>query len=316
MLHRIGLVLLALVFLASLAACGAPAATTGAGTEATSAAAGAATTAPASDATAAPTPRFQHTAGRLILATTTSTYDTGLLDYLLPMFEQENGVKVDVISVGSGEAMEIGKRGDADVLLVHSRKAEDAFMAAGDGTRREDVMYNDFVVIGPAADPAGIKGMTAVDAFKKLSETQSEFLARDDKSGTSVKELSIWASAAITPTGAWYVKTGLGMGDTLTMAQEKQAYTVSDRGTYLARVTQGLDLVILVEGDKALLNPYGVITVNPAKNPGIQGDMATKFLEWIISEPIQEKISQFGVDKFGSPLFFPNSAPWKAAHGG
>lgn len=307
MFKRIVLVLFALLMVFSLAACATPTAAPSP-TDAP-----AASEEPTAAPTDAPEPKFQHTEGRLILATTTSTYDSGLLDAILPLFEAEYGVAVDIVSVGSGEAMEIGKRGDADVLLVHSRKAEDAFMADGHGTRREDVMYNDFVIVGPVDDPAGIKGMTAVDAFKKLAETESEFLSRGDMSGTHAKELSIWALAEITPTGAWYVSAGVGMGDLLTMAQEKQAYTLSDRATYLTRVKEGYELVILVEGDGVLLNPYGVITVNPEKNAGIQAEIAVKFLEWIISVPVQEKIKEFGVEQFGSSLFMPDSAPWKAA---
>ncbi|MHB1355579.1 MAG: ABC transporter substrate-binding protein [Anaerolineae bacterium] len=271
---------------------------------------------PTKAATAAPTVALPpRVVGRLLLATTTSTQDSGLLDYLLPMFTQGTGIQVDVVAVGSGQAMKIGEAGDADVLLVHSPAAEKTFMEAGNGTRREDVMYNDFVIIGPADDPAAIKGMTAVDAFKKLAETQTVFLSRSDASGTNAKELSIWKTAAITPTGNWYLKTGLGMGDILTMAQEKQVYTISDRATYLTRVKKGLDLPILVEGEKALFNPYGVIAVKPEKSPLIQADLAIKFIDWIISVELQAQIAEFGKVDYGQTLFYPSSALWKASQG-
>lgn len=250
---------------------------------------------------------------KLILATTTSTQDSGLLDYLLPMFEQEAGVKVDVIAVGTGQALELGQNGDADVLLVHSRAKEDEFMAANHGTRREDVMYNDFVIVCPENDPAGIKGMTsAADAFKKIAETQTTFVSRGDDSGTHTKEKSIWKAAGIEPQGDWYVSAGQGMGEVLTMSDEQQAYTLSDRATYLARSLEGIRLVILVEGDKALFNPYGVIAVNPEKGSQIKAELANVFIDWLVSLPTQEKIAQFGVQEFGAPLFTPDSAAWRA----
>ncbi len=261
------------------------------------------------------------TPDRVILATTTSTQDSGLLDYLIPMFEKAFNTKVDVIAVGTGQALQLGKDGNADVLLVHARAQEDAFMKAGDGTRREDVMYNDFVIVGPESDPAKIKGLTtAVDAFKKIAEAGAAgnaiFVSRGDKSGTNTKELAIWKSANITPQGKWYVSAGQGMGEVLTMSDEQQAYTLSDRATYLARTKKGLQLQILVEKDKDLLNPYGVITVNPNKGPQINSDLANKFLEWIISVPVQQKISEFGKADFGQSLFVPDSKPWKDAQGG
>jgi tungstate transport system substrate-binding protein len=263
--------------------------------------------------TEAPYPATGSQAGqKLILATTTSTQDSGLLDYLLPDFEKEVGAKVDVIAVGTGQALQTGQDGNADVLLVHARAKEDEFMAAGHGTRREDVMYNDFVIVGPPSDPAGIKGMTsAAEAFNKLAESGSTFISRGDESGTHTKELSIWKEAGIEPAGDWYVSAGQGMGEVLTMANEQQAYTLSDRATYLARTKQGIDLVILVEGDKSLFNPYGVIAVNPDKNPAINAELANKFIDWIISVPVQEKIGQFGVEEFGQSLFIPDSEPWK-----
>ena len=252
---------------------------------------------------------------KLILATTTSTQDSGLLDYLLPDFEKEAGVKVDVIAVGTGQALTLGEDGNADVLLVHSRAKEDAFMEAGHGVRREDVMYNDFVIVCPESDPAGIKGMTsAAEAFKKIADSNVTFISRGDDSGTHTKELSIWKAAEIEPQGDWYVSAGQGMGEVLTMTDEQQACTLSDRATYLARSKEGLNLVILVEGDKALFNPYGVIAVNPSKNPNIQADLANHFIDWLTSLPVQEKIAEFGKADFGQSLFTPDSTAWREAH--
>lgn len=243
----------------------------------------------------------------LILATTTSTQDSGLLDVLLPVFEKETGYKVKVVAVGSGEAMTMGEKGDADVLLVHSRKAEDAFMAAGNGSDRKDVMYNDFVIIGPETDPATIKGTTdAVAAFKKIAETQSPFISRGDKSGTHTKELSIWEKAAITPSGDWYKVAGLGMGETFRMADEMKAYTLIDRATYLAQKDK-YKLIIVVEGDKNLFNPYGVIQVSAEKHPSINKDGAKAFAEWITGTEAQKLIGEYGKDKWGQALFTPSA---------
>ncbi len=251
----------------------------------------------------------------MTLATTTSTQDSGLLDVLLPLFEKEAGVKVDVIAVGTGQALKLGEDGNADVLLVHSRANEDKFMEAGHGVRREDVMYNDFVIVCPESDPAGIKGTTdAVAAFKQIAEKKVPFISRGDESGTHSKEKSIWAKAEIEPAGDWYISAGQGMGEVLTMADEQQACTLSDRATYLARTKEGLKLVVAVEGDKTLFNPYGVIAVNPEKNPNIQKDLANKFIDWIISVPVQEEISKFGQKDFGQSLFTPSSKPWMEAH--
>jgi tungstate transport system substrate-binding protein len=256
------------------------------------------------------------TPDRLVLATTTSTQDSGLLDYLLPDFEKQFNTKVDVIAVGTGQALQLGKDGNADVLLVHARAQEDAYMAAGDGTRREDVMYNDFVIVGPASDPAGIKGIpTAVDAFKKIAAAQAAFISRGDNSGTNTKELAIWKSTGITPAGKWYISAGQGMGEVLTMADEMGAYTLSDRATYLARTKNGLKLQILVEKDKSLLNPYGVIAVNPNKGPQINAALATEFIDWLISVPVQQKISEFGKADFGISLFIPTSRLWMTQQG-
>jgi tungstate transport system substrate-binding protein len=247
-------------------------------------------------------------ADRLLLATTTSTQDSGLLDYLLPVFEEKYGVTVDVVAVGSGQALKLGEDGNAEVLLVHSPGPEKAFMEAGNGVRREDVMYNDFVIVGPADDPAGIKGSAnAAEALTKLAESGSTFISRGDDSGTHTKEKSIWKAAGIEPAGDWYVSAGQGMGAVLTMANEQQAYTLSDRATFLARTKEGIDLEILVEGDPALFNPYGAIVVNPDKNPEIKADLANKFVDWIISPETQELIGKFGVEEFGQQLFVPDA---------
>ncbi|MCC6146663.1 MAG: substrate-binding domain-containing protein [Anaerolineaceae bacterium] len=251
----------------------------------------------------------------MVLATTTSTQDSGLLDYLLPDFEKEANVKIKVIAVGSGQALQMGKDGDADVLLVHSPAAEKEFMEAGDGVRREAVMYNDFIIVGPEDDPAKIGGMkSVVEAFKTLAVTKSKFVSRGDDSGTHVKEKGIWTKAEIEPASDWYVSAGQGMGAVLMMAEEMQAYTLSDRATFLARVQEGLKLKIMVEGDSLLLNPYGVIAVNPAKNPNIKNDLANQFIDWIISIPTQEKIQAFKKEELGQSLFYPNSTLWLEAN--
>lgn len=264
--------------------------------------------------TAAPTETQAAGTKTLILATTTSTQDSGLLDYLLPMFTEETGIEVSVIAVGSGQALQMGKDGDADVLLVHSPAAEKTFMDDGDGIRREDVMYNDFVIVGPEADPAKITGMTtAVDAFTAIANAKAPFISRGDESGTNAKELAIWKAANIEPSGDWYVSAGQGMGAVLTMADEMQAYTLSDRATYLAQTQTGLKLKILVEGDKLLLNPYGVIAVDPAKSAKIQNDLANQFIDWIISVPVQQKIMDFKKEELGQSLFYPQSKLWVEA---
>jgi tungstate transport system substrate-binding protein len=252
----------------------------------------------------------------LILATTTSTENSGLLAYLLPEFEQAYNVDVDVIAVGTGQALKLGEDGNADVLLVHARAKEDAFMETGHGVRREDVMYNDFIIIGPEDDPAGIAGMAdAAEAFASLAESQVTFVSRGDDSGTHTKELAIWQQAGVEPAGDWYISAGQGMGAVLTMADEQNAYTLSDRATYLARTLEGIDLVILVEADPILFNPYGVIAVNPEKSSAIHGELANTFIDWLISVETQSRIADFGVEEFGMPLFVPDSAPWNAQSG-
>jgi tungstate transport system substrate-binding protein len=251
---------------------------------------------------------------RLILATTTSTENSGLLAYLLPDYEQEYGVSLDVVAVGTGQALKLGEDGNADVLLVHARAREDTFMDAGHGARREDVMYNDFVIVGPAADPAGVRGMTdAAQALRKIAEAQATFVSRGDDSGTHTKEKAIWSAAGVEPSGDWYLSAGQGMGAVLTIANEENAYTLSDRATYLARTLEGIALEIAVEGDPVLFNPYGVMAVHPSKGEHIQADLANQFIDWLISMPTQRKIAEFGVEKFGAPLFTPDSLAWREA---
>ncbi|MCP4363018.1 MAG: tungsten ABC transporter substrate-binding protein [Chloroflexi bacterium] len=253
--------------------------------------------------------------GTLILATTTSTENSGLLGNILPLFVAEYSITVDVIAVGTGQALQLGQDGNADVLLVHARTREDAFMDAGHGRRREDVMYNDFVILGPIDDPAGIRGQENVTSvFEILANNEGDFIfvSRGDDSGTHTKEKAIWEAAGIEPAGDWYISAGQGMGGVLTMANERQAYTLSDRATYLARTLEGIDMDILVEGDPILFNPYGVIAVNPDKGNLIQADLTNQFIDWLISVPTQEKIGEFGTAEFGQPLFTPDSRPWRS----
>jgi tungstate transport system substrate-binding protein len=244
-------------------------------------------------------------AGELRLATTTSTENSGLLKVLLPRFKQKSGVTVKVIAVGSGKAMKMGEMGDVDVLLVHARKMEDAFVAAGYGVNRRDVMYNDFIVVGPASDPAGLKGGKDVLAgLRKLAVSGSKFISRGDNSGTDVMEKNYWKQLGIEPRGQpWYVSAGLGMGEVLTMAAQMPAYTLSDRATYGAyRAKTGL--AIAIEGDPKMFNPYGIIAVNPARHPGINYRDAMKLVEWITSKEGQDVIARYKVE--GEQLFFPD----------
>jgi tungstate transport system substrate-binding protein len=244
----------------------------------------------------------------VILATTTSTQDSGLLDVLIPIFEKKTGYFVKTIAVGSGQAMTMGQKGEADVLLVHSPAAEQKFVKEGYGVNRNLVMHNDFVVVGSPSDPAKIKGMkSAVDVFKKIASTKNLFMSRGDNSGTNAKEKAIWKEAGIKSEGEkWYQQTGLGMGQTLNVASEKAAYTVSDRGTYLA-LKKRLSLDILAEGDAVLLNIYHVIEVNPAKWSKVNAAGAKAFAEFMVSKDTQGIIKTFGVEKFGSALFFPDA---------
>lgn len=251
--------------------------------------------------------------GELILATTTSTKDSGLLDEILPAFEEETGYRVSVVSVGSGEAMKMGENGEADVLLVHSPAAEKAFVEGGhaDEDGRKDVMYNDYVIVGPKEDPAGLSTDSYNDAlksFRTLSEKKAMFISRSDESGTHKKELAIWEKCGITPEGDWYVKAGAGMGAVLEMTNEKLAYTLSDRATWL-NLGQNGDLRIVCEKDESgiLYNQYGVICVNPDKNENINHEGAKAFQNWIVSEETQKRIGEYGVEKYGKPLFTPNA---------
>jgi tungstate transport system substrate-binding protein len=244
----------------------------------------------------------------LILATTTSTQDSGLLDVLIPIFEKKTGYFVKTIAVGSGQAMAMGQKGEADVLLVHSPDAERKFMADGFGVARLIVMHNDFIVLGSSADPAGIKGTkTTPEAFKKIAAAGALFLSRGDNSGTHAKEKGIWKAAGINPVGQkWYQETGLGMGQTLNVANEKNGYLLADRGTYLA-TKKNLSLAILKEGDPILLNVYHVIGVNPAKWPKVNTAGATAFSDFMVSAEVQAIIKTFGVEKYGMALFFPDA---------
>jgi len=244
----------------------------------------------------------------MILATTTSTQDSGLLDVLLPVFQEKTGYIVKTIAVGSGAAMTMGERGEADVLLVHAPESEVAFMEAGHGVDRRLVMHNDFVIVGPPDDPAGIKGLeSAVEALEKIAGSGSIFVSRGDNSGTDQLEKKLWSQSTVDPVGQqWYQETGQGMGATLTVADQKDAYTITDRATYLAR-QDTLNLDILVEGDPVLLNIYHVIQVNPEKHELINADGAKAFVEFMVSPEVQEMIRVFGVDKYGQPLFFPDA---------
>lgn len=244
----------------------------------------------------------------LRLATTTTTVDSGLLPSLVPAFEAAYDVNVDVIAVGTGEALALGRAGDVDVLLVHARQAEDAFVAEGYGINRRDVMFNDFVLLGPPADPAGVQGwFDPVAALIQIRATASTFISRGDQSGTHLREQNLWAEAGVQPQGEWYQEVGQGMGATLTLASEKGGYTLSDRATFIARRANGLELEIMVEGDSRLLNPYGIIAVNPKRHTGINAALATSFIEWITSPETQAAIETFRID--GQQLFFGNARP-------
>jgi tungstate transport system substrate-binding protein len=229
---------------------------------------------------------------RLKLSTTTSTENSGLLYTLLPPFEKRFHVKVDVISVGTGKAIKLGENGDADCVLVHERDLEDKFVAEGYGVNRRDVMHNDFVIIGPPADPAGVsKAKSAAEAFKLIAKKRAPFVSRGDKSGTHSKELSLWEKAKVKPSGSWYMESGMGMGEVLIMAYEKGGYTLTDRGTYLAFQKEGkINLPILFEGDPVLYNPYGIIAVNPARHPSVNYIMAMALIGWVTSQEGQRII--------------------------
>jgi len=255
----------------------------------------------------------------LRLATTTSTADTGLLRAILPSFEKRCGCRVDVVAVGTGQALELGRRGDADVVLVHAYQQELQFLAEHHAKERFDVMYNDFLVVGPATDPAKIAGKTsAQDAFAAIAAAQAPFTSRGDKSGTHTAELALWAKANVAPAGAWYRSVGQGMGETLVVANEQQAYTLCDRGTWLSMQAKVPNLKRLLGGrsiaenpDPGLRNRYGVMAVNADTHPGVNAAAARTFVQWLVAVDTQRMIGEFGVKKFGQPLYYPDSDAWR-----
>jgi len=244
----------------------------------------------------------------LLLVSTTSTQDSGLLDVLLPAFTAQTGYSVQLVAVGSGQALKIGEQGNADVILLHSPTAEKEFVANGFGIDRRLVMHNDFVIVGPPSDPAALRTQPTLDSvFKKIFSSASTFVSRGDESGTNVKELALWKQAGLDPHGQpWYLETGQGQGATLSIASEKGAYALTDRGTFLA-YKSNVDLEIVVEGDPFLLNVYHVITVNPEKFPNTNLAGAKAFADFITSSAGQKMIAEFGVKEFGQPLFFPDA---------
>lgn len=246
--------------------------------------------------------------GSLILSTTTSTQDSGLLDVLVPLFQKQTGLKVKTIAVGSGQALAMGRKGEADVLLVHAPEAERAFMAEGAGLRRRLVMHNDFVLVGPPSDPAGLKGAgSAVEAFRRLARGAVPFVSRADQSGTHSEERKLWKAAGFDPTGrSWYLETGQGMGQTLGVAAQKKACTLTDRGTWLA-LRKVLGLAVLVEGDPSLANVYHVIELDPSRHPRVNAAAGRAFADFLVAPATQEVIRTFGVDRYGAPLFFPDA---------
>jgi tungstate transport system substrate-binding protein len=241
----------------------------------------------------------------VIVSTTTSTQDSGLLDVLVPMFERKTGLSVKTISVGTGQALALAARGEADVTLAHAPSVEKKYVEEGRMSNRRLVMYNDFVLIGPAEDPAKIRGLPrAVDALRRIAEARSRFVSRGDKSGTHVLEQDLWKQAGIEPKGAWHIESGQGMGQTLGIANDRRAYTLTDRGTYLA-FQRRIDLPILVEKDRPLLNVYSVMEVNPANGPRVNTAGGKAFAEFMLAPETQAVIRTFGVDKYGQPLFVP-----------
>jgi len=244
----------------------------------------------------------------IVVASTTSTQDSGLFEYLLPIFQQRTGIAVKVIAQGTGQALDTGRRGDADVVFVHAKSAEEKFLAEGQGVKRNPVMYNDFVLIGPKSDPAGIKGNDIAAALKSIKEKQAPFVSRGDRSGTHIAELALWnRDAGIDidkDKGGWYKSIGQGMGAALNMASASNAYVLSDRGTWLSFKNKG-DLQILVEGDKRLFNQYGVILVNPEKHPTVKKDLGQEFIDWLLSPEGQKAIANYKIN--GEQLFYPNA---------
>jgi tungstate transport system substrate-binding protein len=242
----------------------------------------------------------------VILATTTSTQDSGLLDVLVPAFEKESGAKVKTIAVGSGQAIEMGSRGEADVVLVHSPAAEEEMVAAGKGRKRRIVMHNGFVIVGPASDPAHVRGLSAADAMARIARKEAPFISRGDDSGTNTFELKLWAKAGVKPQGSWYQGSGQGMGATLQIAADKDAYTISDRGTWLA-TDSARGLKLLVEGGSSLRNVYHVIEIPETNGARVNTKGGDAFADWIVSPLAQEMIGTFGVEKYGEPLFTPDA---------
>ncbi|MFH0801563.1 MAG: substrate-binding domain-containing protein [bacterium] len=241
----------------------------------------------------------------LILATTTSTRDSGLLDEILPLFEKENHCLVKVVAVGTGAALRMGKDGDADVMLVHDPAAEEAAIREGFAVRRKYVMYNDFVLVGPKADPAGILGAGDIlNALKKIADRKAVFVSRGDQSGTNMMELRLWKEVSIRPKGSWYLESGSGMAATLRVAAEKKAYCLTDRATWLS-LEKELGLALLLSGDRRLFNQYHVMAVSPKVHPNVQFALAEKFIAFLLSPRIQKRIGAFGVKKFGEPLYHP-----------
>lgn len=241
----------------------------------------------------------------ITLAAPTTAYDTGLLDVLVPLFEKQTGYEVKIVVVGSGQALELGRRGDADVILSHAPDAEQQFINEGYGGKRYPIMYNDFILVGPASDPARVKGEKSIAmALAKIAESNQPLASRGDDSGTHMKEKNIWRLAELDPAGDWYLQSGTGMAPTLRMANEKNAYTLTDRGTFLSQ-RKNLKLELLVEGDSILHNPYAVTLVSAEKHPGINAEGAAQFAEFMNSAETKEVIAKFGVEKYGQPLFFP-----------
>lgn len=254
--------------------------------------------------------------GAVILATTTSTQDSGLLDVLVPLFEKKTGYTVKTIAVGTGQSLALGDRGEADVVLVHAPKLELEYLAKGNLINRRLVMHNDFVLVGLPDDLAGVKGVKkAADALKRIAERQAKFVSRGDNSGTHNKERALWKAAGVAPKGGWYIESGQGMGATLTIAFEKGAYTLTDRATYLA-FKKRIRLAVLLEGDAPLLNIYHVMEVNPARYPKVNAAGGKAFADFMVSAEAQAVIKSFGVEKYGEPLFFPDAGKPEPGGGG
>ncbi|HET7731950.1 MAG TPA: substrate-binding domain-containing protein [Usitatibacter sp.] len=242
----------------------------------------------------------------ITVASTTSTEQSGLFAHLLPQFRKASGIDVRVVAVGTGQALDLGRRGDADVVLVHDREAEERFVREGFGVRRHDVMYNDFVLVGPARDPAGCRGADIVAAFRRIAAARAPFVSRADKSGTHAAELRYWKMAGVAPGGAWYRETGSGMGPTLNTAAAMDGYALADRGTWLSFRNRG-ELAVLVEGDRRLFNAYGAILVNPERHPHVKREAGQAFIDWLVSPAGQRAIAAYRID--GEPLFFPSAVP-------